>query len=109
MTDGPLTGIRHIALSVIDLDRSAPWYEALFPLELAMDEDARSSMAEDIERGRVPEIDWLNGEIVALGDKTGVPTPVNLRLVELIESASRDGRSPAMSGGELLVATGLSG
>jgi 2-dehydropantoate 2-reductase len=49
---------------------------------LKIDDNARSSMAEDLDRGRRPEIDHLNGEIVRLGAKTGVATPVNSRIVE---------------------------
>jgi 2-dehydropantoate 2-reductase len=47
---------------------------------LRMDDDARSSMAQDLERGRKPEVDYLNGEIIRLGDKFGVPTPANRRV-----------------------------
>jgi 2-dehydropantoate 2-reductase len=54
---------------------------------LQIDEDATSSMAEDLARGREPEIDWLNGEIVALGRKTGVATPFNERVVALVKAA----------------------
>ena len=53
---------------------------------LKMDDDATSSMAEDLTRGREAEIDWLNGEIVALGRKTGVSTPVNDRIVALVKA-----------------------
>lgn len=44
----------------------------------------RSSMAVAIERGRQPEIDWLNGEIVRRGAQHGVPTPLNRELVSLV-------------------------
>lgn len=44
----------------------------------------RSSMAVAIERGRKPEIDWLNGEIVRRGAQHGVPTPLNRELVSLV-------------------------
>ncbi len=37
----------------------------------------RSSMLQAIERGRAPAVDFLNGEVVALGEKHGVPTKVN--------------------------------
>ncbi len=37
----------------------------------------RSSMLQDVERGRPTEIDSLNGVIVAEGKRLGVPTPVN--------------------------------
>lgn len=44
----------------------------------------RSSMAVAIERGRRPEIDYLNGEIVRRGEALGIATPVNRALVALI-------------------------
>jgi 2-dehydropantoate 2-reductase len=39
-----------------------------------------------LERGRPPEIDFLNGEIVARGRALGVPTPVNAALVEAVRA-----------------------
>jgi 2-dehydropantoate 2-reductase len=42
----------------------------------------RSSMLYALERGRPPEIDHLNGEIVRRGAALGVPTPVNSALVD---------------------------
>lgn len=44
----------------------------------------RSSMLAAIERGRTPAIDFLNGEIVTLGAKHGIATPVNKRIVETV-------------------------
>ncbi|MEQ8826952.1 MAG: ketopantoate reductase C-terminal domain-containing protein, partial [Parvibaculum sp.] len=52
---------------------------------LKIDEDARSSMAEDLEQIREPEIDYLNGEIVRLGEEFGVPTPVNSSIVATVK------------------------
>jgi 2-dehydropantoate 2-reductase len=37
----------------------------------------RSSMLAAIERGRTPAVDFLNGEVVTLGQRVGVPTPMN--------------------------------
>jgi 2-dehydropantoate 2-reductase len=37
-----------------------------------------------LERGRTPEIDYLNGEIVRRGALLGVATPVNARLCAAI-------------------------
>lgn len=56
----------------------------------------RSSMLVAIERGRVPEIDFLNGEIVARGRALGVPTPVNARLVEAVRHIARGGATPSL-------------
>ncbi|MBF6354059.1 2-dehydropantoate 2-reductase [Nocardia higoensis] len=56
---------------------------------LAIDPLARSSMADDLAAGRRTEITWLCGEVVDLGAMTGVPTPVNQRLIQLINEAER--------------------
>ncbi|RMI32310.1 2-dehydropantoate 2-reductase [Nocardia stercoris] len=68
---------------------------------LAVDPLASSSMADDLAAGRITEMPWLSGEIIRLGDRTGVPTPVHRRLTELIESAER-GDPRRWTGAELL-------
>jgi 2-dehydropantoate 2-reductase len=45
----------------------------------------RSSMLQDIERGRKTEIDSINGRIVEIGKKHGIETPINSTLVSLIK------------------------
>ena len=45
----------------------------------------RSSMLQDVQRGRPTEIDWINGEIVRRGRQHSVPTPVNEALLQLLE------------------------
>ena len=52
---------------------------------------AFSSTAQDVQRGKLTEIDSLNGYIARRGKQLGVPTPVNhalYTLVTLIESAA---------------------
>ena len=44
----------------------------------------RSSMLAAIERGRIPAIDFLNGEVVTRGKVANVATPVNTRIVEIV-------------------------
>lgn len=46
----------------------------------------RSSMLQDIERGRPTEIDAICGAIVAEGERAGVATPVNHVLWDLVRS-----------------------
>jgi 2-dehydropantoate 2-reductase len=60
--------------------------------------EATSSTAQDIARGKLTEIDSLNGYIVRRGKELGVPTPVNMTLFALIKlieetSAKRSGRA----------------
>lgn len=45
----------------------------------------RSSMRQDVERGKRTEIDAINGAIVGIGEKIGIPTPVNRTLTQLIK------------------------
>ena len=52
-------------------------YLALAKNMTGMDPDAKSSMAQDIEKGNRSEIDYLSGEIIKLGKAHGVKTPVN--------------------------------
>jgi len=39
--------------------------------------DMTSSLHHDLERGNPLEVQWLSGGVVQLGEKVGVPTPVN--------------------------------
>ena len=70
-----------------------------------IDPAARSSMWEDLERRRLTEIDHLNGEIIRLGERHGVPTPVNRKIRELIKAAeaAKNG-SPKLSADALWAA-----
>ena len=54
---------------------------------LAIDPHARSSMADDLAAGRAPEVDWINGEVVALAARLGADAPINTRVVELVKAA----------------------
>jgi 2-dehydropantoate 2-reductase len=45
-----------------------------------------ASMLQDIQRGRRTEIDALNGAVVTLGRRYGVPTPVNEVIVAMIKA-----------------------
>lgn len=51
----------------------------------------RSSMLQDVERGRPTEIDAINGAIVVEGQRLGVPTPVNQVLWDLVRCLDAQG------------------
>lgn len=59
---------------------------------LEIDPLARSSMWEDLERGRLTEVDWINGEVVRLARSQGVRAPANERILSLVKAAERGGR-----------------
>ena len=49
------------------------------------------STLQSIRRGRDTEIDFLNGEIIALGKKNGLPTPYNTGIVNLVHEVEKAG------------------
>ena len=49
------------------------------------------STLQSLRRSRPTEIDYLNGEVVELGKKTGVPTPLNGKIVELVHQVEQTG------------------
>lgn len=71
---------------------------------LDIDDRARSSMWEDVRRGRRTEIDTLQGEIVALAARHECPAPANSHLITLIRRAEAAGPGEArrFTGPELL-------
>lgn len=64
--------------------------------QLRIDPEARSSMWEDLARGRPTEVDFLNGEIVRLAERVHVDAPFNRRIVKLVHAAERAGGSPGL-------------
>jgi 2-dehydropantoate 2-reductase len=67
------------------------FYERLVPATARH----RSSMLQDLERGRPTEIDAINGYVAARGTALGISTPVNTTLTRLIRARVR---RPAFSG-----------
>lgn len=45
----------------------------------------RASMLQDLEKGVPCEIDYINGSVVEIGEKYGVPTPVNKHVVDVVK------------------------
>jgi 2-dehydropantoate 2-reductase len=50
----------------------------------ALPANARSSMLEDLERGRPLELKWLSGAVVRLGEEVGIATPTHRLIVSLL-------------------------
>ena len=65
---------------------------------MKIDPEARSSMWEDLQRGRRTEIDYLQGVITAIADRHGLQVPLSRRIVTLIRSAEASGKgSPKLT------------
>lgn len=79
-----------------------PMFERVAASMIRIDPKARTSMWNDLQAGRPPEVDYLNGQVIMEGLKAEVPTPVNQRVVELVKQAFEHGQSPELSGRELM-------
>jgi 2-dehydropantoate 2-reductase len=73
-------------------------FEMLLGRTMKIDPEARSSMAEDLQRGRRTEIDYLQGVITEIADRHGLQAPLSRRIVELIKRAEAAGKgSPGLT------------
>lgn len=57
----------------------------------------RSSMLAAIERGRVPAVDFLNGEVVERGEALGIPTPVNREAQRMVHEMAHGRFKPGIA------------
>ena len=67
-------------------DGEAYLRDNLVPRVLAYGADHRSSMVQDMEAGRLTEIDTLNGAVAQLGIEHGVATPTHDAIIALIKA-----------------------
>jgi 2-dehydropantoate 2-reductase len=59
---------------------------------MKVDPEARSSMWEDLQRGRRTEIDHLQGVIIAIAERHGLAVPLSRRVLELVKAAEAAGK-----------------
>lgn len=69
---------------------------------LKIDPQARSSMWEDLQGGRSTEIDFINGAVIDLAQKNKLEAPISTYIVGLVKDAFSKGKSPGLSGEDLL-------
>jgi 2-dehydropantoate 2-reductase len=73
-------------------------FEMLLGRTMKIDPEARSSMSEDLQRGRRTEIDYLQGVITEIAGRHGLQAPLSRRIVELIKRAEAAGKgSPGLT------------
>jgi len=67
---------------------SPDWlFNSVFLKRWKIDERARSSMADDLAAGRKTEVEYINGELVALAERLGQSAPTNRAIVSLMHWA----------------------
>ena len=75
-----------------------PIFQMLLGRTMKIDPEARSSMSEDLQRGRRTEIDYLQGVVVEIAGRHGLEVPLSRRIVALIKGAEADGKgSPGLT------------
>jgi 2-dehydropantoate 2-reductase len=102
-------GIRPVSTAPLPVSFMPPLLrlpDALFQVVLGrtmkIDPEARSSMWEDLQRGRRTEIDYLQGVITEIAARRGLTAPLSRRIVELIRKAEADGKgSPGLTPGQI--------
>jgi len=57
----------------------------LIPIAMKKHKDIEPSMLQDIKKGKLCEIDAINGVVCQWGQKFGVSTPINDRIVEVVK------------------------
>lgn len=76
-------------------------YGLVMQLIVKIDTQARSSMLDDLEAGRPPEIEYLQGEIVRQAATVGKTAPKNAAIQSAVQSAFKLGKSPHLSGSDI--------
>ena len=65
--------------------------QEVFAMYRNMPPQAKSSLLEDLERGKPLELPWLSGAVVRLGAEVGVPTPTHAMIETLLMPFVRGG------------------
>lgn len=77
-------------------------YLFIMQMIVKIDTKARSSMLDDLETGRVSEIDFLQGEIVRQAQSLGLNAPKNSAILRAVKRAFDEGKSPKFAGEDIL-------
>ena len=56
----------------------------IIPIAIRKHAKLKASMLQDLEKGKLTEVDAINGAVSVTGRKVGCPTPMNDRVVEII-------------------------
>ena len=67
----------------------------IIPIAIRKHALLKASMLQDIEKGKLTEVDAINGVVSAFGRKVGCPTPMNDKVVEIIHRIERGELSPS--------------
>ena len=69
----------------------------IIPIAIRKHAKLKASMLQDLEKGKLTEVDAINGAVSDYGRKVGCPTPMNDRVVEIIHRIERGELTPNAS------------
>lgn len=67
----------------------------IIPIAIRKHAKLKASMLQDIEKGKLTEVDAINGAVSEYGRRVGCPTPMNDRVVEIIHKIERGDLTPS--------------
>ena len=67
----------------------------IIPIAIRKHAKLKASMLQDLEKGKVTEVDAINGVVSMFGRKVGCPTPMNDRVVEIIHKIEKGELTPS--------------
>ena len=76
-----------------DLKKAISFF--IIPIAIRKHAKLKASMLQDIEKGKLTEVDAINGAVSDYGRKVGCPTPINDRVVEIIHRIERGELKPS--------------
>lgn len=67
----------------------------IIPIAIRKHALLKASMLQDLEKGKLTEVDAINGAVSAYGRKVGCPTPMNDKVVEIIHKIEKGELKPS--------------
>ena len=67
----------------------------IIPIAIRKHAKLKASMLQDLEKGKLTEVDAINGAVSEYGRKVGFPTPMNDRVVEIIHQIEQGKLQPS--------------
>ena len=68
----------------------------IIPIAIRKHAKLKASMLQDLEKGKLTEVDAINGAVSEYGRKIGCPTPMNNRVVEIIHQIEQGKLQPCV-------------
>ena len=66
----------------------------IIPIAIRKHAKLKASMLQDLEKGKLTEVDAINGAVSEYGRKVGFPTPINDKVVEIIHKIEKGELKP---------------